>query len=134
MNSIDIINEIFGNEELIENTSVFFTENSAEGYFSKAEFLKLVREFKGTWRLNHLKSLFDNMSLQKKLLSPPKLDYNGGSEVIWVRFGYGNLRQNLQIPNSGRLYDLIMDYANGRLRSVNTLEKLLIEAVQEEQQ
>jgi hypothetical protein len=130
---MNIIDEIFGSKQDAENKSdVFFIENGPEGYFTKPELLKLARKFKGKWQLGHIKGLFDNMSLQKKLLAEPKKDFDEGEPFIWVRFGYGNLRQNLKIADSGRMYDFIMDYAHGRLRSVNTLEELLLEAAQSE--
>lgn len=127
----DIIDEILGNHDAqAMNSEVFFIEDTPDGYFGKLEFLQLMRKFKGTWQIKHIKDLFDNISLQKKLMSPPKRDFEDGQAYIWVRFGYGNLRQTLRIVDSGRMYDFIMDYAHGKLRSINALEPLLIQASQ----
>lgn len=130
---MNIIDEIFGSQNTQSpSNSVLFVEDGPEGYFGKPELIALARKYKGKWQLMHIKQLFDNMNLQKKLLAEPKRDFDNGEPFIWVRFGYGNLRQNLKIVDSGRMYDFIMDYAHGRLRSVNTLEALLIEGAQAE--
>ena len=112
---------------------VFFNDNSAEGYTSQIDFLKSVRNQKKSdksYRVDHLKSMFDNMSLNRKLMAEPALAKDDGQDIIWVRFGYGNLRQNLQILNECGMFEFIKDYATGKIKNVPNFEKL-IESINE---
>jgi len=58
-------------------------------------------------------------------MAEPSISSDEGQEIIWVRFGYGNLRQNLQILNECRMFDFIMDYATGKVRNVPNFETLI---------
>lgn len=123
-------------EELLGSSSgstepqgfVFFNDGSPEGYTSQTDFLASLRKQKQSdksYRIDHMKSMFDNMSLNRKLMAEPSLSKDDGQDIIWVRFGYGNLRQNLQILNECRMFDFINDYAIGKIRNVPSFEKLI---------
>ena len=126
----DIIAELLGGKDSPnELNHVFFKENSPEGYFSKEGFVTYLKQNKGTYKLDHVKSLIMNMHLKKPLMGLPSKGNNGGDKVVWARFKYGNINQNLPIVETERMYDFIMDYATGKLRNVQTFEQLLREAV-----
>lgn len=112
---------------------VFFNENSPEGYTSQVAFLASLRKQKleKPFRVDHLKKMFDNMSLNRKLLGEPSISNDEGQEVIWLRFGYGNIRQNLQILNECGLFQFVTDYANGIIKNVPTFEMLINSIIQE---
>lgn len=112
---------------------VFFNENSPEGYTSQAAFIASLRKQKAEkpFRVDHLKKMFDNMSLNRKLLGEPSISNDEGQEIIWLRFGYGNIRQNLQILNECGLFQFVTDYANGTIKNVPTFEMLINSMTQE---
>lgn len=124
-----LLNELLGAKGTDEPKGfVFFNDEDPEGITSQAEFTASLRKQKRSdksFRVDHMKSMFDNMALNRKLMAEPSLSNDDGQEIIWVRFGYGNLRQNLQILNECRMYDFIMDYATGKVRNVPNFETLI---------
>jgi len=131
----NLLNELLGNSSsAIEPQGfVFFNDESSEGYTSKMDYAASLRRQKQSgksFRIDHQKSLFDNMSLNRKLMAEPSLSNEDGQEIIWVRFGYGNLRQNLQILNECGMFEFIKDYATGKIKNVPNFEKL-IESINE---
>lgn len=107
---------------------VFFNDNDVEGYISQKDFLTSLRKQKQSdksFRIGHLKTMFDNMALNRKLISEPSLGKEDGQEVIWIRFSYGNLKQNLQILNECNMFEFVKDYALGRVKNVPNFEELI---------
>ena len=124
-----LLNELLGAKGTDQPQGfVFFNDDQPEGYTSQAEFVDSLKRQKRSdkaFRVDHTKSMFDNMSLNRKLMAEPSISSDEGQEIIWVRFGYGNLRQNLQILNECRMFDFIMDYATGKVRNVPNFETLI---------
>ncbi|RFZ81153.1 hypothetical protein DYU05_20565 [Mucilaginibacter terrenus] len=126
----NLLNELLGSSKALDEQKgfVFFNDEHPEGYTSKESFLASLRKQKNgkkAFRVGHTKTMFDNMALGRGLLSEPTLSNEDGEQVIWIRFGYGKTKQNLQILNECGMYDFIMDYAHGRIQNVPTFEKLI---------
>jgi hypothetical protein len=105
----------------------FFNDENVEGYTSRSEWkASLVRQKKDKpYRIKHLKTAIDNMSLGRSLSGEPSLTKENGEELIWCRFSYGKTRQNLQILNECGMYAFIKDYATGRIRNVPPFDELV---------
>jgi hypothetical protein len=122
----ELLNNSQGSEE--PNEFVFFNDESSEGYTSKEAFLTSLRkqkQGKKNFRVNNVKTMFDNMALGRSLLGEPNLANEDGEQVIWLRFGYGKTRQNIQILNEAGMFEFVKDYANGRFKNVPSFEQLI---------
>ncbi len=131
-----ILDELLSSSEVSNEPRgfVFFTEDGVEGYTSRDKFLTSLRNQKKgakSFRITHIKTLFDNMAANRKLLSEPTLSKEDGENVIWVRFVYGNTRQNLQILHDCNMLQFIKDYATGKIKNVPTFEELINSISQE---
>lgn len=125
-----LLDELLGSSDGSNESKgfVFFNDENVEGYISKADFLASLRKQKASdksFRVDHLKSLFDSMSLRRNFLTEPNLSNDDGEEIIWVRFGYGNTRLNLQILNQPGMFDFIKDYAVSKIKNVPNFGHLI---------
>jgi len=130
-----LLNELLGAKGIDEQKGfVFFTDNGPEGKTNKAEFRgSLIRQKKSdkAFRVKHMKTLFDNMSLGRNILGEPSLVNDNGQQVVWVKFYHGKQRDTLQILNECGMYDFIMEYAAGNISNVPNFETL-INSIQED--
>lgn len=110
------------------SNGVIFTDDGPEGYFSKQEFVTELLQRRGTATVRHLTTMFDNMSIGRELKEMPEVTTRDGEKTIWVKFNFGKVRQNLPIPPFARLHDLIIDYANGKLKGTKPFQQLLEDA------
>ncbi len=126
----DLVKEILGGqvESSGINVPVFYTEDGPEGFVSKAEFIAALRELKGKPAIKQLQKAFANLNAGRSLNGLPNKDFLDGQEVIWLRFTFGKIKQNVPVPNIKGLYDFLMAYANGYINSVKTLEQLITDA------
>ena len=109
-----------------QNNFHFFTEDSAEGVFSRPEYLDYIQN-SPDWHIRNLKDLHDNMVLNRTLTAKPSVEFENGQEYIWCRFRHGNVRQNLRIINKGNMLEFINNYSDRKLPNVSSLEELLSE-------
>ncbi len=127
------VNEILGGtiETSGTNVPVFFTEDGPEGFVSKAEFLSALHEIKRTPAVKQLEKAFDNLNAGRSLNGYPTKDYLDSQQVIWVRFSFGKIKQNIPVPAIEGMYEFLMAYANGYINSVKTLTELIMDAAPE---
>lgn len=109
---------------------VFFTEDGPEGRVSKANFIPTLRKYKGKPAMKHLQNAFANLNKGKSLNGYPTIDTLDGAEVIWLKFNFGKIKQNIPVPAIDGLFEFLTDYANGYISSVKTLEQLIEDADQ----
>lgn len=130
----DLVNEILGGqvESSGINVPVFYTEDGPEGFVSKAEFISALRELKGKPAIKQLQKAFANLNAGRSLNGYPTKDLLENQEVIWLRFYFGKIKQNLPIPAIKGLYEFVTAYANGYIATVKTLEELIQDAANEQ--
>ncbi|QPH37894.1 hypothetical protein [Pedobacter endophyticus] len=105
-----------------------FTDNSAEGYFSKAELVEFMTNAL-PWQNRHLASLFNHMKRNGSLKSRPAHIIEMGKSSTWLNYSDGRVPVTLRIFHFSNMKALIDDYAAGILRITNTLEELYNEAL-----
>lgn len=113
----------------------FFTDESPEGYETKANFKQYLLEQKQkggprNWRINHINSFFQNAKQGRRLVRMPEEIWEDGEKWMWCNFNLGKVTQGLKIPAGGGMHDLIKDYANGQVKVNYNLEELLQQAVE----
>lgn len=124
---MDLKSQLFGGHSDHDNkaVSILFTDDGPEGYFSKEQFIKELLKRKGTASVRHIQMMFDHMSLGRDLRELPEITSLDGEDGMWIKFHYGKVKQNLRIVCIGRMYDLVMDYANGKLKEVKPFDAIL---------
>lgn len=129
----DIVDEILGGHDESPSTSspVFFTEDGPEGFVSKSEFITALRKLKGKPAIKQLQKGFANLNAGRSLNGYPTKDFLDSQEVIWLRFYFGKIKQNIPIPAIDGLFEFVTAYANGLITSVKTLEELIQDAASE---
>lgn len=128
----DLIQELLGGsvESSSSTNPVFFTEDGPEGFVSKVKFIPALREHKGKPAIKHLQNAFANLNKGKSLNGYPNRDTLDGVDVIWLKFTFGKIKQNIPIPAIDGLFEFVTAYANGYITSVKTLEQLIKDADQ----
>ncbi|MBW4890116.1 hypothetical protein KXQ82_10335 [Mucilaginibacter sp. HMF5004] len=126
---MSILDEIFGTAPGAETEmiSLFKEDNVYGGIFEKAQLISDIRamKLKHPAQLQHMKRLFENCMLKRKLTRQPVVTHEDGEAVIWCRFAFGNSTDNLRIANINGMFEFINGYALGNIIVTKSFADLL---------
>jgi len=126
-------NELFKKAKTVQEEtkgSVLFTDNSPEGYFSKAELIQFMHANQG-WPNTHLQIAFQHMYKNGNLLREPEEVIEDGKGATWFKFKQGRIPKTCRIGHFGNIKQMLSDYAGGKIKVTETLEELYQEATAE---
>ncbi|MFN0290061.1 hypothetical protein [Pedobacter helvus] len=110
--------------------SILFTDNSPEGYFSKAELVEFMHSNQG-WPNTHLQLAFEHMYKNGNLLKEPEHVIEDAKGITWFKFKQGRVPKVCRILHFGNIKQLLDDYATDKIKVTQTLEQLYQEAIAE---